>query len=182
MCWLFSLAALALLGAGAQPALVLGESPASDCFAAAQAPVRTRDDVEACRLAVEDVQLTRADRTASWVNYGIVLRKRGQLGAAIDAYDQAAALSPDLAEIYLNRSAVRAQLGQDEEALTDIDRAIELGPQQLQAAYVNRALILERAGEFEAAWSDLQAALALHADYAPALRALERYRISDAEG
>lgn len=181
MSWLIGLAVMVLVGAGAQPALVLGESPASGCFAAAQAPVATRGDVEACRLAVEDVRLTRADRMASWVNYGIVLRKRGQLDQAIAAYDQAAALSPDLAEIYLNRSAARAQLGQDELALADISRAIALGPQQPQAAHVNRALILERAGDYQAAYQDLQAALALRPDYAPALRALKRYQLRERE-
>jgi hypothetical protein len=80
MSWLIGLSAVALWNAAAQPALVLGETPASDCFAAARAPVATLDDVEACRLAVEDRQMTRADRAASWVNYGIVLRKRGQTG------------------------------------------------------------------------------------------------------
>jgi len=181
MVWLESLAVLALWGADAQPALVLGDSPASDCFAAAQAPVATLDDVEACRLAVADVRLTRADRTASWVNYGIVLRRRGQLGRAIEVYDQAVALTPDLAEIYLNRSAARAELGQDDLALADLNHAIELGPQRLQAAYVNRALILERAGDFEAAYLDLQAALAIQPDYAPALRAAERYQVRERE-
>jgi tetratricopeptide (TPR) repeat protein len=181
MSWLIGLSALALGGAVAQPALVLGDSPASDCFAAARAPVATLDDVEACRRAVEHVQLTRADRTASWVNYGIVLRKRGQPGAAIAAYDQAAALSPDLAEIYLNRSAAQAQLGRDDQALTDLNRAIALGPQQPQAAYVNRALLWERAGEYQAAWRDLQAALAIQTDYAPALQALERYQVEERE-
>jgi tetratricopeptide (TPR) repeat protein len=126
--------------------------------------------------------MTRADRAASWVNYGIVLRKRGQPREAIAAYDQAAALSPNLAEIYLNRSTARGQLGQDDLALADLNRAIALGPQQPQAAYVNRALLWERAGDYQAAWRDLQAALAIQPDYAPALSALERYQIREAEG
>jgi tetratricopeptide (TPR) repeat protein len=91
-------------------------------------------------------------------------------------------LSPDLAEIYLNRSTAQAQLGQDDLALADLNRAIALGPRQPQAAYVNRALLWERAGDYQAAYQDLQAALAIQPDYPPALRALERYQVRVPEG
>lgn len=171
----------ALFNGGAQPTLVLGENPAHACFDAAQGRVATLSDMESCRLAVELPELTRADRMASWVNYGIMLRKRGQPEAAITAYDQAAALSPDLAEIYLNRSAARGQLGLDDQALADLNRAIALGPQRPEAAYVYRALLWERAGGYQAAWRDLQAALAIQPDYAPALRALARYQVEERE-
>ncbi len=173
--------ALALSGASPQ-AVVIGESTAADCFAAARAPVVTRADVETCRLAAEDVRLRTPDRAASWVNYGIVLRRRGRPDAAIDAYDRAAALMPELAESYLNRGAARAALGQTDLALTDIDRALALGPAEPQAALVNRALVHERRGELEAAWRDLQAALEIAPDYAPALRALERYQTGPGAG
>ncbi len=175
-----SLASLVVIAsaASAQPALILGETPARDCLEAAQSTVVTREDEAVCARAVADPRLTRTDRTASLVNYGIVLRKRGQSAQALSAYDRAAELSPDLAEIYLNRSAAQAELGNDRAALSDINRALELGPQLAHVAHFNRALILERRGDAEAAYADLLEALRLHPDYAPARQALERYQVS----
>ena len=169
---------LALILSGDPPhAVVIGESAAADCFTAARSNVVTHGDVETCRRAVQDVRLREGDRAASFVNYGIVLRRRGQLNEAILAYDRAVDLAPDLAEAFLNRGAAWAALADTDLALADLDRALALGPAEPQVALVNRALVYERRGELDAAWRDLQAALAITPDYPPALQALERYQV-----
>ncbi len=178
-----TVAALALmLSSHTQPALVLGETPASDCLAAARSTIVMPDDVEACEHAIENLRLPRTDRAASLVNYGIVLRKRGRSVDAVAAYDRAVALTPDLAEAYLNRSAALVELGRTEAALADIEQALALGPLMPHVAYYNRSLIYELQDELALAYRDLQQAVALQPDYTPALTALERYQVVRAGG
>jgi tetratricopeptide (TPR) repeat protein len=135
--------------------------------------------VAACERAVVDVRLSQTDRAASFVNYGVALRKRGRTQAALAAYDRALVIAPELAEAWLNRSAALAALDRDEEALSAVNRALTLNLATPQIALVNRALILERRGEAQAAYTDLRAALELDPAYAPALLALERYEVAD---
>lgn len=179
---LISLAGALSLVAASQQVLIIGGSPASDCFAAARASAATQADLTACEQAVSDTRLSRVDQAATWVNYGIVLRQRGALDAALNAYDRALILKPDLAEAYLNRGAARVSLGQFEMAMMDLNQALELGPLEPEAALVNRALVYEARGELEQAWRDLQTALELAPGYGPALREIARYQVHGQAG
>lgn len=158
-------------------AQVIGGDDAQACSRAAASSVVQRADETICERAASDLRLSDTDRTATQVNYGIVLRKRGRANAALAAHDRALAMAPDLAEAWLNRAAALADLDRDDEALTALNRALALDLAAPQVALLNRALILERRGDARAAYADLQAALALDPEYAPALEALAAYDV-----
>lgn len=70
--------------------------------------------------------------------------------AAITDFDQAIAIDPRLAHAYLNRGITRASLGQHQPAIADIERFLELEPQDARTAEARaevtrlRALVAEQ--------------------------------------
>lgn len=177
----------AALAASAQiaspaPSYVIGGTAAQDCYEAARGSGAFHSDIQTCLAALEDMRLSIEDRAGTYVNLGILLRRRGATGRAIDAYDQAIALRPDLAEAWLNRGAARFAAGDREAALADLNRALELDLAEPEVALVNRAAVYEAQGDVEAAYRDLTAALEIEPGYPPALEALERYEVRTAGG
>ncbi len=85
---------------------------------------------------------------------------------AIEGYDQAIALKPDLALAYNNRGVAYGNQGNYERAIEDFDQAIELQPDA--AAYSNRGAAYCNLGNYEQAIEDFDQAIALQPDYAGA--------------
>ena len=81
-----------------------------------------------------------------------------RLPEALAAYDAAAALAPDDAQILFNRAAVRRYLGQLAQAEADYDRVIALKPHDHEA-YLNRAALRVQSGDRNHV-SELEALLA----------------------
>ncbi len=65
---------------------------------------------------------------------------QGDLDAAIAEINQAIAIAPDKALLYVSRAVAYAQLDQTEKALADLERAIELEPDNVMA-YVIQGMI-----------------------------------------
>ncbi len=81
----------------------------------------------------------------------------GDLNGALEDYNQAAEIFPDMAEIYNNRGYVHARLGDLNAALADFTRAIELRPKSVSVlvrAYNNRANTYLSLGDNESAIAD----------------------------
>ncbi|MCF6157155.1 MAG: tetratricopeptide repeat protein [wastewater metagenome] len=72
-----------------------------------------------------------------------------------------------IANIYLNRSIIQKERGNIEDALRDVNHAIELRENEA-VAYCNRGVIYEKVGEIEKAIGDYNKSIALNPDYAPA--------------
>ena len=87
----------------------------------------------------------------------------GTYEAAIQAYDQALALSPDYVAAHYNRGLAYARLGALDGAIVDFSRVIELDPGQVQA-YHQRGLVYARKRKYERAVSDYDMALSLCPD------------------
>lgn len=64
----------------------------------------------------------------SWMNLGLCRRKEGNLEMALQAYQQALALQPDLAEAHLRVAEILSELGRPEEALNACRAGIEACP------------------------------------------------------
>ncbi len=93
---------------------------------------------------------------------------------------EAAAIYARLIEADLDDASLRASLagtlgamGRYDEALAELDRAIELEPLNVEA-YHNRAVIRERGGDNPGAIADYQTALRYQPQYEPSQRALYR--------
>ena len=105
----------------------------------------------------------------AWFSIGYLSQehRKNDLETAIDAYDEAIRLKPDLAEAYNNRGYVKDDLGRYEAALADYDEAIRLKSGYAEA-YNNRGVTKRNLGRYEAALADYDEAIRLKSDNAEA--------------
>jgi predicted O-linked N-acetylglucosamine transferase (SPINDLY family) len=97
----------------------------------------------ALRRAIASDWPTDALHRAEFHNsLGILLKRQGRLGAAVDAYRQAIALHPDYAEAHYNQALSLLAQGRLDDALAAYDRACQLQPHGL-LAHSNRLLALQ---------------------------------------
>ena len=144
---------------GAQAAVtVIGGGLAEACSQAAVRGESGREYEEFCDLAIETEFLNARDRAGTYVNRGVLRMRRADYGKAIEDFDQAIRMKPDLGEGYVNRGA--AYIGQEryEESLGEINRGLELGVEEPAKAYYNRALAYEGLEDARSAYFDYQKA------------------------
>ena len=96
----------------------------------------------------------------AWFSVGYLNSEEDNWKEAIDAYNEAIQLNPDMAEAYNNRGVARNDLGEYEAALVDLNEAIQLKPDQAEA-YNNRGVTKKALGRLDEAREDYQKALAL---------------------
>ena len=89
---------------------------------------------------------------------GVSHAQANRLDQAIERYDRALALNPDMVEAYNNRGTARRRKGDLEGAAADYSEVIRLRPSS-GTGYFNRALIRQLKGEYESALSDFNAAI-----------------------
>ena len=92
-------------------------------------------------------------------------RDRDAAKCAIDAYNEAIRLNPDLAVAYSNRGLTKYTLGKHNEAILDFDRAISLEP-DVSLFYMNRGMVKRSLGKPNAAIADYDSAIRLEPDFA----------------
>lgn len=98
------------------------------------------------------------------------LRRAGRYAEAAIAYKQLLTLRPDLGESWYNLAWVQRQIGQLDEALESYRQALNAGISGAEEVHLNRAAILSlQPGCEDAAFPELQRALAINANYVPAL-------------
>lgn len=85
----------------------------------------------------------------------------GRFDAALADLDEAIAINPGVAPVWLDRGIVLAELGRNDAALACFDRALELDPNSL-VALNNRGVVRMRNGDLEAAVADFSRSIALH--------------------
>lgn len=98
---------------------------------------------------------------------GIGLVQLGRLPDAIDQYERALQIKPDLAEAESNMGNALAQLGQRQDALAHYDQALRLKPEDAET-HNNLAVTLMGLGRFPEAIDQYQQAIRLKPDYVEA--------------
>ncbi|MCX7356835.1 MAG: tetratricopeptide repeat protein [Alphaproteobacteria bacterium] len=157
---LFTSAAIAA-DTGVGPIVVYGRGPAQDCYVAATADRPNHNAISVCSLALNHDFLTREDRTATLVNRGVLLMRRGLDARALVDFEGAAALNPEFGEAQLMRGIALVQLDRYPEAIDTLTRAIATSPQRPERAYFYRAAAYEEVGNTQAAYADYQRAAEL---------------------
>ena len=147
-------------------------SPIDRAVAAAlslQQQNRTEEAIEKWNSIANVVEGTDNELAArAWFSIGfLMLFKKLDREMAINAYDKALRLNPDLVEAYYNRGAAKSTLGQWEAAIADFDVSIARNPDYAQA-YYTRSMAKEALGQYEAALAGYDAAIARNPDYAQA--------------
>jgi tetratricopeptide (TPR) repeat protein len=121
--------------------------------------------------------LTRADRTATRVNRGIVLVNRRQADAAIADFDRAIRMNPALGEAHVNRGAALMLKSEYEEAVEAITRGIGLNTEEPHKAHYNRAIAYEALGNLRAAYDDYTRASELAPEWREPRAELARFTV-----
>ena len=101
--------------------------------------------------------------TVSWyITQGILARNKGNYKAAIDFYNKAQQINPNIDLIYLNRGFAKVQIKDFQGALKDYNKAIEINP-QFAEAYMNRGTLKGGAfDDYSGSINDLNKALSIN--------------------
>src|SRR5438093_170974 len=102
------------------------------------------------RLARAPFGLSKAQQARREVNGGNHLLRRGELSAAVKAFDRAVDIDPGNEVAWNNRGIVLEALGRPEEALRSHNRAIRLRPGYLDA-WCNKGIVLMHMGRADRA-------------------------------
>lgn len=164
-------------GAAIAATQVVGSGVAKDCYRAAKFDTSPRQGVRFCDLALDSEPLNIRDRAATLNNRGILLLRLKATDKALEDFDRAVTLKPELSNVYINRSAAYVRLKRHREAIADATHAIELNADETHAALFNRAMAYEQLGDLTAAYHDLKAALAAKPDFVEAQTELDRYQV-----
>jgi len=162
----------------------IGQSPAADCFNAAQAVSRPGNALsEPARVAALSNcaealsgKISSKDRTATLVNRGTIEAASGDLTSSLADYDAALALNPKMADIYIDRGSALMRVARYEEARASFDHAVSLGGANTYIAFFNRAMAEEKSGNVNSAYLDYKQAVALAPNYQPAKDELARFQ------
>jgi len=177
-----SVAAAAVLAATPSAALqiVAGKHASTSCAEAVERQDYSNASRRICSQAL-DRKLTTAERAGVHVNRGIISAATERYDQAIADYGKALQLQPDLAEAYANRGNAYQALGDLAAAMDDLNRALDIGPQQPQRVYFSRAVVHEQMGEITKAYHDYKKAAELAPDWDAPRRELERFTVSPAD-
>lgn len=155
-----------------------GQQSARNCYTAAtmaaQMHIASDDEIEECTYALKNALLTRKDRVATLINRGIIFVALEEYDQAIEDYDDAFKLSPNVAEIHVNRGNMFFMTRIFERAIAEYTLALEMDFSKEHIALYNRGLTYEKMGDYEKAEADYRRALEILPGWNQAERKLNR--------
>jgi tetratricopeptide (TPR) repeat protein len=169
---------LALGPAGAQTIVTLGKGYAHDCFIYAKAGTDPYDGVEVCNEALKDEVLTIKDRAATYDNRGVMLDLLGKTENAIDDFHMASALNASLGDPHVNLGSMLIKERRYSDALTEINKGLNLGMSFPHIGYYDRAIAEELIGSYTESYHDFKKVLEIEPDYAPASERLKDFTVT----
>lgn len=156
--------AFACAGTAGASTLVIGGGAAKDCADAAINGRADASSVTTCTVAIETETLSFRDRARTYVNRGVLQMRQRNFVGAVDDFDEASKIDPNLGEAFVNRGAAYVGTSRYGEGLSQIDQGLALGVKDPEKAYFNRAVANESLGDLTAAYRDFSKA----AELAPA--------------
>jgi tetratricopeptide (TPR) repeat protein len=175
---ILAFAASVLAGGAAASVTVFGSDAATQCSQAAMAGRSDQASESYCTQALDEDTLNAWDRAGTFVNRGVMKLRRGEYKASHIDFDAALKLMPNMAEAWVNRGAMWVGVKDYQTALTDLNRALELGVKEPEKAYFNRALAYEGLDDEKAAYFDYRKALELKPDWELPQHELLRFHVS----
>ena len=156
--------------------VVLGGGLAVECYSVAE----NGDPSEAfdtCSRALSDPQLSVRDRAATYINRSVIrLRVRDYAGAVADC-DRSIQRWPSLSEAYVNRGAAYLNLERPQDAIRELNQAIDMGLTKVHLAYYNRGMAREQIRDIRGAYADFRKAVELQPDFQLAQEQLKRFTV-----
>jgi tetratricopeptide (TPR) repeat protein len=173
------IAAVTAACASAQSMQVFGGAQsAKNCYmaatVAAQSHYASAEDIKECTYALEQTSLRPRDKVATLVNRGILYNALEEYDKAIRDYDKAYKISPNIAEIHINRGNMLFMSQFFDRAVEEYTKALELEFSKQHVAFYNRGLAYEKMGDASKAEADYRRALELMPEWSRAKTKLER--------
>src|SRR5262249_29907329 len=139
-----------LLGAGGAAAAGTAGVDAAASADADGCVKETNPDLQIayCTRLIQSGELTGVDAAPAFYNRGVGYGRKGEYDRAIQDYDQAIRLKPDLAEAFNNRGSAYGNKGQYARAIQDFDEAIRLKP-DYAGAFSNRGSSYLNKGQYD---------------------------------
>ena len=164
--------------AQAQVVITLGTGMAHDCFLHAKAGTNLMEGVQVCNGALDHDPLSKRDRAGTYDNRGVLLDLLGRTQAAADDFNASIALDPSLGDPYVNLGAMLIKKGQHEEALSQINKGIDLGMAFPHIGYYDRAVAEQMLGRFKEAYYDYKKVLEIDPHFAMASERLKDFVVT----
>ncbi len=159
-------------GASAQMSVTtIGATDAVSCYENARNDL-SRDN-DPCDKALADRTMSRSDRKKTLVNRGIIYNRGGEVGAAIDDFNEALDLDGALGEAYLNRGNSYYLMQRYDDALSDYETSLDYDLNKPWAAWYNIGLAYDAQKAPDKAKEAYQAALDLNPSFTQAQQKLE---------
>ena len=179
---LFLTASLSVLLAsgpgGAQTIVTLGRGYAHDCFVYAKSGTDPSDGVAVCDQALKQEPLSSRDRAATFDNRGVMLDLLGKTQNAAEDFHMASTLNEALGDPHVNLGSMMIKERRYSDALTEINKGLELGMSFPHIGYYDRAIAEEMIGSYKESYYDFKKVLELEPNYAPATERLKDFIVT----
>jgi len=157
----------------------IGQSLSSSCFDEATWGSHDNHALEVCSRAIDEELLTSKDLAATYVNRGIVKANRGDIDGALDDYNLALKIKPNLGDALANMGSAYLYAERYEDALAKLDQALSyenLG--KPSHVYFNIAIAQESLGNTKEAYINFRKAAELNPEWAWPRDELKRFTLS----
>lgn len=155
--------------------LTVGGGYARSCYEASAAHSPSPASIEVCNRAFSEQALDRHDQVATHVNRGILYYIADNVAAANADYDQALALDPNEAEVWLNKGMAELKARRSQSAESMFEKALALKTVRPALAYYGRAAVNEDMGNLRQAYVDLRRAQMLEPSWSVPAEELKRF-------
>jgi tetratricopeptide (TPR) repeat protein len=125
--------------------------------------------IGACTAIINSGEMSDAERAVAHFNRGSAHDGLGETAQAIEDYDAALLLAPEMEDAYYNRANDYFMLDDHARAIEDYDQAVRIDPTAAHA-YNNRGEAHSRLGDEKQAIEDFSQALRIDPGYADAYR------------
>jgi len=169
--------AMSALPATGQTIVSRGSGLAHDCFIIAKTGRDPRGGIDTCGLALREEMLTIKDRAATYDNRGVMLDQLGQDAAALEDFNAAIRLNPQLGDSYVNLGSMLIKQKRLDDALVQIDKGLALGMSFPHIGYYDRAVAEQLMGRYREAYYDYKKVLELEPDFTQASERLKDFTV-----
>jgi tetratricopeptide (TPR) repeat protein len=171
------LAAGLATAAMAQTVVTHDDGLAHDCYIYAKMGQDSRSGVEVCNEAIKREALSRKDMAATYDNRGVLLDVMGRTDSAASDFNMSIALNPGLGDPHVNLGSMLIKKRQYEEALTHINKGIDLGLGFSHIGYYDRAIAEEMTGRYKEAYYDYKKVLEIEPGFTQAAERLKDFTV-----
>ena len=156
---------------------VIGGKLAPSCYQIAEGSGDALHGIDICTRALRTDVLDSHDRSATYVNLGVLQARAGDRQSALESYDKAVAGDANIAEAYVDRSSILIALKDYSGALSNVQKGISMGARFPEVALFDRAVAEEGLGDFTSAYRDLKQAVSLAPGFTEAKEELSHFKV-----